>query len=124
MNEPPRSTYRKKPTRVGSLAAFSEVLPQICQNLELDKKVNEMALLALWPQQVSQLAGATLGQNTRAVRLRKQGYQTVLFVKVANAALASELTFHIPVLLNALNGYKAQTGLTVDRIQVSVGSLK
>lgn len=124
MNEPPRSTYRKKPSRVGSLSAFSDVLPQICQNLELDKKVNEMALLALWPNQVSQLAGAVIGQNTRAVRLRKQGYQTVLLVKVANAALASELTFHIPALLNALNGYKAQTGLTVDRIQVSVASLK
>lgn len=118
-----RSFPKKKPNRVGSLSAFSEVLPKVCQDLELDKKVNEMALLALWPAQVAGLAGQSASENTRAIRLRKQGYQTILSVKVTNAALASELSFHIPSLKAALNGYKAQTGLTVDQIKLSVGSL-
>jgi hypothetical protein len=114
---------KKKPKRVGSLSAFADILPQVCQNLELDKKVNELALLALWPVQVAGVAGQAASQNTRAVRLIKQGYQTILAVKVSNASLASELSFHVPVLKAALNGYKAQTGLTIDQIKLSVGSL-
>lgn len=114
---------KKKAKRVGSLSAFADILPQVCQNLKLDKKVNELALLALWPVQVAVLAGQVASQNTRAVRLIQQGYQTVLMVKVSNASLASELSFYVPALKTALNGYKAQTGLTIDQIKLSVGSL-
>ncbi len=120
------SEYRsipKKPKRTGSLMAFSEVLPQVCQNLQLDKKVNEMAFLSLWPSQVAGIAGKTAAEQTQAVRLRKQGYKTILAVKVSNAALATELSFHVPALKDALNAFKPQTGLSIDQIQLSVGSL-
>lgn len=127
MSDQARFSYGKKgkkPGRVGSLAAFSDVLPQLCQSLELDKKVNELALLALWPQQVTAVMGQSqVAQQSRAVRLRKQGYQMVLAVKVANAALASEMSFHLPALIGRLNAFKAQTGLTVDRIQLTVGNV-
>lgn len=113
----------RKIKRAGSLSAFSEVLPRVCEDLALDKKVNEMALLALWPKQVAGIAGQAAAENTRAVRLRKQGYQTILSVKVTNAALASELSFQLPALKDALNAYAPQTGLKVDQIQLSVGTL-
>lgn len=115
--------YSKKPKRAGSLAAFSDVLPKVCQNLDLDKKVNEMALLALWPKQVAGIAGQVAASNTKAVRLRKQGYQTILSVTVSNAALASELSFQIPALKEALNRFTPQTGLTVDQIKLNVGTV-
>lgn len=117
------SSFPKKPKRVGSLSAFSDVLPKVCQDLELDKKVNEMALLALWTRQVEVVVGKVAADNTRAVRLRKKGYQTVLSVKVTNASLASELGFHVPALKESLNAFSPQTGLSIDLIQLSVGTL-
>lgn len=123
MNERSYYSKKRKPNRVGSLASLADVLPGLCQNLELDKKVNEMALLALWPRQMEILMGPEFLQNTRAIRLKKRGYQRILFVKVSNASLASALSFQLPVLKAALNGFSPQTGLTVDDIQLSVGTV-
>jgi hypothetical protein len=113
----------KKPQRVGSLSSLGDVLPGLYRDLDMDKKVNEFALLGLWPSLVQTFLGVSGAAQTRAFRLRKQGYQTVLMVKVSNAALASELSFQLMHLKEALNGYTPQTGLTVDRIQLMVGSL-
>jgi hypothetical protein len=114
---------RRDPKRIGSLSSLADVLPGVCEGLELDKKIHEMALLALWPKQVALLAGSHAAENSRAVRLKKQGYQTILLVRVAQAALASELGFQVPALKEALNRFTPQTGLTIDHIQLTVGSL-
>lgn len=120
------SEYRRssrKPKRVGSLNSLADVLPGVCQNLQLDKKINEMALMALWPKQVEGIAGKTASENSKAIQLKKQGYQTTLLVRVSNAVMASELSFHVMMLKEALNKFTPQTGITVDRIQLTVGSL-
>ncbi len=110
---------RKKPARVGELRSLVDILPAVSEALQLDRKVQEMALLALWPQ----LVGATYAAHTRAVALKKRGDKFTLLVKVANAALASDLSFQLPVFLEALNRYQPQTGYRVDAIQLQVGSL-
>jgi hypothetical protein len=111
------------PKRVGSLSSLANILPEVCEGLKLDEKINEMALLALWPKQVEAIAGSHAAQNSRAVRLKKQGYQTILLARVNQAALASELGFHLPLIKEALNRFTPQTGFTVDQIQLTVGSL-
>lgn len=116
-----RSSRKNK--RVGSLSTLADVLPGLCQDLELDKKVNELALLALWPKQVAMVAGQVAADHSKAIRLKKQGYKTTLLVRVSNAALASEMTFQIPVIQEALNRFSPQTGIAVDHIQLTVGSL-
>lgn len=120
------SSYSKKkakPQRIGSLSSLANVLPGVCDGLQLDKKINEMALLALFSKQVEGLCGKVAADGTRAMRLKKQGYKMLLVVKVSNAALASELTFQVPALKEALNRFQPQTGITVDQIQLVVGSL-
>lgn len=113
----------RKPERAGSLASLADVLPVLYRDLDMDKKVNEFALLALWPAMATSLIGSEGAAQTRAVGLRKQGARTILQVRVANAALASELSFHLPAIQTALNGYAPQTGLRVDRIQLNTGIL-
>jgi hypothetical protein len=113
----------RKPERAGSLVSLADVLPVLYQDLDLEKKVNEFALLALWPAMATSLLGVEAAAQTRAVRLKKQGARTVLLVKVTSAALASELSFHLPAIQAALNGYTPQIGLRVDRIQLSTGVL-
>jgi hypothetical protein len=112
-----------KPKRIGSLSSLANVLPGVCDGLQLDKKINELALMALWPKQVEGLCGKVAADSTRAVRLKKQGYKTLLMVKVSNSALASELSFQVHALKDALNRFQPQTGITVDQIQLVVGSL-
>lgn len=109
----------RKPVRPGTLKALADVLPAVSDQLHLDRKVQEMALLALWPQ----LVGASYAAHTRAMALKKRGDKQTLLVKVANAALASDLSFQLPVLQEALNRYEPQTGLKVDAIHLMVGSL-
>lgn len=118
-------SYRKtrKPERAGSLASLSDVLPVLYRDLDMEKKVNEFAFLALWPKLVETLAGPMMASQTRAIRLKKQGYRTHLLVKVSNAVLASELGFQLLALKDALNGYHPQTGIQIDQIQMVVGVL-
>ena len=118
--------YAKKPVqpkRIGSLSSLAQVLPGVCDGLQLDKKINELAVLALWPRQVEGICGKIAMENSKAVRLKKQGNKTLLMVKVQHAALASELAFHLGDLKDALNRFHPQTGITVDVIQLVVGSL-
>jgi hypothetical protein len=118
--------YSKKPAqpkRIGSLSSLAQVLPGVCDGLQLDKKINELAVLALWPRQVEGICGKIAMENSKAVRLKKQGNRTLLMVKVQHATLASELAFHLSGLKDALNRFHPQTGITVDMIQLVVGSL-
>jgi hypothetical protein len=113
----------KKPQRVGSMALFGDVLPTLYRDLEMDKKVNEFAFLALWPQVVCAAVGMDIATQTQAIRLKKQGNRTILLAKVSCSALASELSFYTSTLQQALNAYAPQTGITIQRIQLSVGSV-
>jgi len=118
--------YSKKPAqpkRIGSLSSLAQVLPGVCDGLQLDKKINELAVLALWPRQVEGICGKIAMENSKAVRLKKQGDRTLLLVKVKHATLASELAFHLGALKDTLNRFHPQTGITVDVIQLVVGSL-
>lgn len=114
---------KQRTRRPGSLSTLADVLPGLSNSLHLEDKVHEMAVLSLWPSLVSLVAGEGARHGSKASRLRRQGNQTILQVKVASAALSAELGFHLPALLEALNGYAPQTGITVHRIQLSVGSL-
>lgn len=115
----------KKPhQRTGSLASLAEVLPGLCEDLALDQKVNEMALLTLWPQQAMLVTGIDTATRTKAVRLKKQGERTILQVRVEHATLAAELGFYLPAVKEALNRFAPQTGLVVDEIRLSVGKIE
>ena len=120
---PSYSKKTAKPKRVGSLSSLAQVLPGVCDNLQLDKKINELAFLALWPRQVAGLCGQVTADNTKAIKLKKQGYKTILLVRVSNAALASELSFQIAILKEVLNRFQPQTGIAIDHIQLMVGSV-
>ena len=114
-----RAKPKAKPQRAGSLASFAEVLPQLCKQLDFDQKVQEMSLLALWPS----LVGERYAELTRAVSVRKKGNKTVLYVRVLNAAVASDLSFQTESLKTMLNGFAPQTGVKLDGIQFTIGSL-
>jgi hypothetical protein len=120
MRDPPRKP--QKADSPSALTSLADILPAVCRDLALDRKVNELALLALWPKQVEMLSGAVVAAQTKAVRLKKQGNRTILVVKVASAALASELGFQVPGLKEALNRFQPQTGILLDQIQFSVGA--
>ncbi len=126
MSEYPRRRATKQPERVGSLNTLADVLPGLYKDLKMDLKINEFALLALWPTVLTAEMGPTAEiacEHTKAIKIRRQGNKITLLVKVAHAVLASELTFHTMPLLSALNAYTPQTGLKVDQIQWMVGSL-
>ncbi|HEY9686030.1 MAG TPA: DUF721 domain-containing protein [Coleofasciculaceae cyanobacterium] len=120
MRYPPRKP--QKPDSLSALTSLADILPAVCRDLALDRKVNELALLALWPKQVEMLAGAVAASQSKAIRLKKQGDRTILVVKVASATLASELGFQVPALKDALNRFHPQTGIMLDQIQLSVGA--
>jgi hypothetical protein len=121
MRYPPRKP--QKPESSSAITSLADILPAVCRDLALDHKVNELALLALWPSQVEKLSGAVAAAQSKAIRLKKQGNRTILVVKVASAALASELGFQAPALKEALNRFHPQTGIVLDQIQLSVGAL-
>jgi len=121
---PGYSRKKAKPTRTGSLNSLAQVLPGVCDGLQLDKKINELAFLALWPRQAEGICGKSTAESTKAIKLKKQGEKIILLVKVAHAALASELGFQLPAMKEALNRFHPQTGISVDHIQLVVGSLK
>jgi hypothetical protein len=110
---------KKKPQRVGSLSSLAGVLPQLCEQLDMNRKVQELSLLSVWPT----LVGERYASQTRASAVKKKGARTVLYVKVASASVASELSFQSEGLKEMLNGFAPQTGIKLDAIQFSIGSL-
>jgi hypothetical protein len=119
------SKYRtRKPDRAGSLNTLADVLPGLCQELDLENKVNELAFLRLWSSQASALLGPGMASQTQAVKLRKQGNRLTLLVRTAHPALASELGFHAQALIEALNQFEPQTRLAIHRIQFVAGTIQ
>lgn len=117
--------YKKRqvPKRQGSLVSLSDVLPQVCDDLRLDQKVNELAFLALWTTQMPALLGQAAVSQSKPLYLKKQGKKRILWVKVAHAALAAELSFQLSAIQSALNAFSPQTGITIDQIQWLVGTV-
>jgi hypothetical protein len=119
------SKYRtRKPDRAGSLNSLAEVLPGLCQELDLENKVNELAFLRLWPSQASAIVGQEMASQTQAVKLRKQGNRVTLLVRVAHPALASELGFYAQAFIDALNHFEPQTRIVIHRIQFAAGTVQ
>lgn len=97
---------------------LSDVLFQVSQSLALDEKIGEMALVRLWPQVVP----AEFLNKTEAMTIKRQNNQRILQVKAVHAACAAQLSFHLPDILEKLNGYAPQTGCRVDKIEIRNGS--
>lgn len=116
-------TRKKREKRPGSLVALSEVLPALCREIHWERKVNELAVLALWPHQTAVICGSRLSEGSRATGIRQRADKTILTVRVAHATIASELSFHVSALTDALNRFSPQTGVTIDRIQLTVGEV-
>lgn len=112
----------KKPERSGSLNTLADILPGLCQELDWENKVNELAFLRLWPSQAAALLGPEMASQTRAVKLRKQGNRLILQVKVAHATLAAELGFYTQTLIAALNHFEPQTRIAIHQIKFIVGA--
>src|SRR6478609_2981060 len=113
----------KKPQRSGSLMSLGDVIPAVYQNLDMDKKVNEFAVLSLWPQALTGVLGVDIAMQTQAVKLRQAAGKMVLHVKVSSAPMASEISFYTSTLLQTLNAYAPQTGIKIDRIELRVGAV-
>ncbi len=105
------------PRQAESLAT---ILHQVSQDLALDEKIGEMALLRLWPTVVPKAFVAT----SEAVNVRRQNQRRILIVHAANSATASQLSFSLSTILDSLNGYAQQTGCRLDRIDIKVAPLR
>ncbi|MBY0403193.1 MAG: DUF721 domain-containing protein [Cyanobacteria bacterium] len=110
---------RGKPQIKKPIIGLWQVLPQVTKDLALDKKAGEMAMLNVWEECLPR----SLKEKTIANRLFQRGSQTVLQVRVKNAAVASELSFHIESMKASMNSFSTQTGWKVDHIELKIGSL-
>lgn len=108
-----------KPPKKRATVPLSSVLPQVSRDLALDDKIKEFALVGLWDSVVD----PRYRTRTRAVKVYKRGNETVLQVRVKDAATAGELSFSLGALRDTLNGYAPQTGRTIAAIDLKIGSL-
>jgi hypothetical protein len=109
MYKPPKN---KK--RAGQLTSVSHVLPQVGKELRLNERAQEWAVLSLWTRIIDEPFQAT----TRASRLRPKGGLYTLTVLVNSATVAAELSFFLEQYRQKLNEYRAETGLSVHRIEI------
>jgi hypothetical protein len=93
------------------------VLPVVGKHLNLDKKVQEWSLLSLWAQIVDE----PFRLKTRAFKIQRNARENILLIHASHPAVAAELSFYLEKYQNRLNGYAAETGLTVHRIELRVG---
>jgi hypothetical protein len=89
---------------------ISNVLPQVVEKLGLDRRLNEQALLCLWPSLVSE----TNAKHSLPLYIDAQN---VLLVAVQNSATAQELSFIKPKLINKLNQTACSLGLKIKGIR-------
>ncbi|MBX2861762.1 MAG: DUF721 domain-containing protein [Vampirovibrio sp.] len=108
---------RRRPK--STFVPVADVLGAVTEDLKLDQRVQEFALLNLWPQ----LVGEPYAGCSKASRISRRGNETVLTVKVSDSAMASQMGFLLPTVQTKLNSYKAQTGIQVDKINVQVGKI-
>ncbi len=99
------------------LNSIGDILPAVGRELGLDNKVRELAVLALWEQVVPE----AYRQTSRAVRLRREGCQWILDVRVANGPTATELAFERENIRERINAFTPQTGFAIARIEIGVG---
>ena len=105
----------KKPKRQGTpMTGIENILPIVGQQLNLEAKVQEWAVLALW----AQLLPEPYCSHTKAVKIKRTGPKLTLLVKATNAAVASQLTFQLESWRQKLNDYARETGIHLDAIQL------
>lgn len=106
---------KKKPSRRGTpMTGIDTILPIVGQQLNLDTKVQEWAVMALWAQHVPE----PYRSHTKAVKIKRTGHKTTMLVKATNAAVASQLTFQLDTWRQTLNQYERETGIHLDAIQL------
>lgn len=96
------------------------VLQSIEKALKLDTKAQELSLLMLWPKVVQQVYQANTEEaisKTRALKVANHKGKKQLQVAVADPALLSQLQFCSNALLEKLNQFSPQTGITLSSIQ-------
>jgi hypothetical protein len=102
-----------------STTALSDILPAVTQAMGWEAKVQELALLSLWPTVCAPLNPA-YAQKSQAWGVAKRGVKRLLQVSVEDALMASELNFAKEALLEGLNAYAPQTGLLLDGLDIKV----
>jgi hypothetical protein len=110
---------RDRKHRNRPIASVAQILSQVTENLAIDQKVHELALLALWPQVVED----SLRDRTKAVRIVQEAGRHILWVRVKDAVTAGELSFQTETIREKLNQYSPQTGLSLHGIRLKIGSL-
>jgi len=104
---------------------LSDILPGVCQMLDLDGKVHEMAYLALWNAQAERILGKLRADRTEATHFKKHANGSMsLCVAVDHPTLMSELGFFTPQLVAAMNRAGSQTRVYIKKIQWYLRSKK
>lgn len=106
-------------TKGKAISSLADVLPQVSRDLDLDRKVGEMAMVRLWDE----IIGESMAQRSRALKIMKRGNKSVLMVRVRDAATAGDLTFKLEAIREKLNSYTPQTGWVIDGIDLKIGTL-
>ncbi len=114
-----RKIQRKREGGAHAITELKSILPAVGDALGLAQKTQEMAVLALWHQQIS----SKYQGKTRPLRLKQQAGQWVLQVIVSDGAIASELSFALPEITARINLFSVQTGIQLTRIELGVGTV-
>lgn len=112
----PYQTHKKR-RRKGDAESLSAILPAVGKALNLDKKIQEWAVLSLWAQVVDE----PFREKTRALKIRFSERRNHLLVWASNSAVAAELAFHLENYRQKLNAYGSQTGISIHRIDLHLG---
>lgn len=113
---PSKPYSKRKKTMSQPTVGLSDVLPQVSALLNLEQKVQEFGVLSLWQRVVDPRFVAM----TQAVGLKKIGSDRVMQVHCSHPTVASELSFNLPLYVAEINRYAHETGLKIDRINLSV----
>ena len=116
---------RNPPGKKTPTQKLADILPALCETMQLDEKVGELSVLRLWPTVLSQvLHDDRFIACSQGARILQQADRNILIVRVENATLAGELSFAREQLLATLNTYTPQTGIHLHEIRLQVASLK
>jgi Dna[CI] antecedent, DciA len=101
----------------GSSTPISDVLKTASEAMGLSRKAQEWSVCQLW-----EAIAEPFRTMTRAQKISYHGHETVLDVQVSDTVTASMLQYQLPQLMAQLNHFSPQTGLTVDKISLSVAA--
>jgi hypothetical protein len=99
------------------VSPLADLLPVVGEALGLHQKVADMAVCRLWSQAVS----PAIAQVSEAASITRQAGQVTLHVRAVDGPTATWVQMNHPQLIATLNGFHPQTGVKIDRIQVTVG---